>query len=147
MRDYMNAPLIYCGEQHGYQYEKEFSLPSFFLSEHEKHMMHLVAEQCQNIGAFGYRKYRNQADILNKITENKPYSGVRREPYLARLQITGERKSTTVLDYFVCKKDADDVYTYAFFEPDIFISVLIASNLSFRILSPNWLNEYMKKKA
>lgn len=29
MRDSMNAPLIYCNIQRGYQYEKDFILPSF----------------------------------------------------------------------------------------------------------------------
>ncbi len=142
----MNAPLLYCSRQRGYQYEKEFALPSFFLTDHEKNMMRLLAEQCQNIGAFGYQEYRNQADILNKITENGSYNRVGKEPYLAKLQIIGERKSTTVLDYFICQKNPDETYTYAFFEPDLFISVLLASNLEFRILSPKWLNEYMKQR-
>lgn len=146
MRDSMNAPLLYCSRRRGYQYGKEFSLPSFFLSEYEKNMMRSLAEQCQNIGAFGYQKYRVQADILNKITENGSYNGVEKEPFLAKLQITGERKSTTVLDYFISRKNDDETYTYAFFEPDLFISVLIASNLGFRILSPKWLNDYMKKR-
>lgn len=146
MRNSMNAPLIYCSSQRGYRYGKEFSLPSFFLSEYEKNMMRSLAEQCQNIGAFGYTRYRNQADILNKITETVSYNGMGKEPYLAQLQITGERKSTTVLDYFICQKNDDETYTYAFFEPDLFISVLIASNLEFRILSPKWLNEYMKQR-
>lgn len=108
--------------------------------------MRSLAEQCQKIGAFGYQKYENQADILNKITETRSYGRAGKEPYIAKLQITGERKSTTVLDYFVCQKNADETYTYAFFEPDLFISVLIASNLEFRILSPKWLNEYMKQR-
>ncbi len=146
MRDSMNAPLIYSGRQHGYRYEKEFILPSFFLSDHERSMMRSLAEQCQNIGAFGYRKYGHQANILNKITANDSNGGMEKEPYFARLQITGERKSTTVLDYFICQKNDDETYTYAFFEPDLFISVLIASNLEFRILSPTWLNEYMKQR-
>lgn len=142
----MNAPLLYCSGQRGYQYEMEFALPSFFLTDHEKNMMRSLAEQCQNIGAFGYQEYRNQADILNKITENGSYNRVGKEPYLAKLQIIGERKSTTVLDYFICQKNLDETYTYAFLEPDLFISVLIASNLEFRILSPKWLNEYMKQR-
>lgn len=146
MRDSMNAPLLYCSKRRGYWYEKEFVLPSFFLTDYEKNMMRLMAEQCQNIGAFGYQKYSNQADILNKITEIGSYNRVGKEPYLAKLQIAGERKSTIVLDYFICKKNADATYTYAFFEPDLFISVLIASNLEFRILSPKWLNEYMKQR-
>ena len=146
MRDSMNAPLIYCSRRRGYRYEKDFILPSFFLSDNEKNVMSLLAEQCQNIGALGYRKYRNQAEILNKITENQPYRGVIKEPYIAKLQITGERKSTTVLDYFICQTNVDDIYTYAFYEPDLFISVLIASNLEFRILSPKWINEYMKQR-
>lgn len=146
MRDSMNAPLVYCGRKRGYRYEKEFTLPSFFLSENEKNIMRSLAEQCQNIGAFGYQKYGNQADILSKITETKLKSNVVKEPYFAKLELIGERKSTAVLDYFVCQKNADGTYTYAFFEPDLFISVMIASNLEFRILSPTWLKEYMKQR-
>lgn len=146
MRDSMNAPLLYCSQQRGYRYEKEFTLPSFFLSEHEKSIMRSLAEQCQKIGTFGYQKYGNQADILNKVTGTKLNCNKVKEPYLARVQIYGERKSTTVLDYFVCQKNADGTYTCAFFEPELFISVLIASNLEFRILSPKWLNNHMKQR-
>lgn len=146
MRDSMNAPLVYCSRQRGYQYGKDFVLPGFFLSGHEKDMMRVLAEQCQAIGAFGYWRYRDQADILRKITETRSYDNSGKEPYTARLQITGERKSTAVLDYFFCQADDNEAYTYAFFEPDLFISVLIASNLEFRILSPEWLSEYMKKR-
>lgn len=108
--------------------------------------MRSLAEQCQNIDAFGYQKYGNQADILGEITETKLNSNVVKEPYFAKLELIGERKSTAVLDHFVCQKNADGTYTYAFFEPDLFISVMIASNLEFRILSPTWLKEYMKQR-
>lgn len=146
MRDSMNAPLIYCPKQRGYQYEKDYILPSFFLSENEKNIVNALAEQYQNIGSFGYWKYRNQADILHKITETSSYNRIGKEPYVAKLQMTGGRKSTSVLDYFLCQTDVDETYTYAFFDPEIFISVLIASNLEFRILSPKWLNDYMKQR-
>ena len=58
----------------------------------------------------------------------------------------GARKSTVSLDYFLCQKGEANRYTYAFFDPDIFLSVLIASNLSFKIISPQWLKDYMKEK-
>lgn len=146
MRDSMNAPLVYCASRRGYRYEKEFTLPSFFLSENEKNAVRLLAEQCQRIGEFGYLKYGNRANILNKITEISPNHAAGKEPYTARLKITGERKSTEVLDYFICQENSDGTYTYAFFEPEIFISALIASNLEFQILSPKWLKECMKQR-
>ncbi len=146
MRDSMNAPLVYCSKQRGYLYEEAFVLPSFFLSENEKYIVSSLAKQAQSIGAFGYWKYKNQADILQKITEINSTDSVSKEPYIARLQMTGERKSTLVLDHFLCQTEAQETYTYAFFDPDIFISVLIASNLEFKILSPKWLNEYMKHR-
>lgn len=146
MRDSMNAPLVYCNKQRGYRYEKEFILPSFFLSENEKTIVSSLAEQYQTIGTFGYWKYRNQANILHKIMEKNTNNKVSKEPYIAKLQMTGERKSTMVLDYFLCQTEVDETYTYAFFDPDIFISVLIASNLEFKIISPQWLNDYMKKR-
>lgn len=33
-----------------------------------------------------------------------------------------------------------------FFDPDVFISVLIASHLDFKISKPNWLREHMKER-
>lgn len=146
MRDLMNAPLVYSNKQRGYIYEKKFVLPSFFLSENEKYIIGSLAKQAQNIGAFGYWKYRNQANILHKISETHSNYSACKEPYIAKMQMTGERKSTLVLDYFLCQIEADETYTYAFFDPDIFISVLIASSLEFKILSPKWLNEYMKQR-
>lgn len=146
MRDSMNAPLVYCSKHRGYLYEEEFVLPSFFLSENERSIVSLLAKQAQSIGALGYWKYKNQADILQKITEINSTDSVSKEPYIARLQMTGERKSTLVLDYFLCQTEMKETYTYAFFDPDIFISVLIASHLEFKILSPKWLNEYMKNR-
>jgi len=86
MRDSMNVPLVYCSKQRGYLYEEEFVLPSFFLSENEKHIVGLLARQAQSIGAFGYWKYKNQADILQKITKINLTDNVSKEPYIARLQ-------------------------------------------------------------
>lgn len=146
MRDSMNAPLIYSGAHRGYRYEKEYILPSFFLSDNEKSVLSALAEQYLKIGSFGYRKYSNQADVLNKITDGGPHERVTREPYIAKLQMTGRRKSTVALDCFLCQTDSEQTCTYAFFDPDVFISVLIASNLEFRILSPKWLNDYIKKR-
>lgn len=146
MRDSMNAPLIYCNAQRGYQYEKDFILPSFFLSDNEKNIVNSLAEQYQKIGSFGYWKYREQANILHKITETDSCNRISKEPYIAKLQMTGGRKSTMVLDCFLCQADIDETYTYAFFDPDVFISVLIASNLEFKILSPKWLNDYIKQR-
>lgn len=146
MRDSMNAPLIYCSRQRGYRYEKDFILPSFFLSASEKDTVSALARQYQNLGAFGYGKYQNQASVLHKIAETSLKKEISKEPYIAKLQIIGERKTTRVLEHFLCQTDVDETYTYAFFDPDIFISVLIASDLEFRILSPQWLSDYMKQR-
>ncbi len=146
MRDSMNAPLIYCNAQRGYQYEKDFILPSFFLSDNEKNILSSLAEQYQKIGLFGYWKYRNGANILHKITGIDSCNRISKEPHIAKLQMTGGRKSTMALDCFLCQTDVDETYTYAFFDPDVFISVLIASNLEFKILSPKWLNDYIKQR-
>lgn len=69
-------------------------------------MMSALAEQCQTIGVFGYWKCRDQADILRKITETRPFDSVGKETYIAGLHMIGERKSTTALDYFVCQGKA-----------------------------------------
>ena len=66
--------------------------------------------------------------------------------YTSEIEMVGSRTSVIALDYFLCEKVVDQTYTYAFFDPDVFISVLIASHLEFKIVKPNWLKEYMKER-
>ena len=148
MRDSMNAPLVYCAGNRGYRYENEYLLPSFFLSEVEKEAVNLLAKQYRELSTFGYGKYKNTGRVLSKISggveEGK--SLIAKEPFLAEIEMLGDRTSAAPLDYFLCEKMVGKTYTYAFFDPDIFISVLIASHLEFRIHKPNWLKEYMKDR-
>ena len=150
MRNSMNAPLLYCARKRGYLYEKEYVLPSFFLSESEKETVRLLAKQSKELSSFGYGKYEGQAEILSKISAEsgigKDESGMTREPYFAEIEMLGGRASVAPLEYFLCGKVEGRTYTYAFFDPDVFISVLIAGGLDFRIIKPNWLREYMKEK-
>ena len=148
MRDSMYAPLVYCAKKRGYRYEKEYVLPSFFLSEGEKEIVRLLAEQNRTLGTFGYGKYKGQADILSKIctSEIDKNRTMIKEPYFAEIEMVGGRTSTVPLDYFLCGKVEGEKYTYAFFDPDVFISVLIASHLDFKISKPNWLREHMKER-
>ena len=69
-----------------------------------------------------------------------------REPYFAEIEMLGGRTSVGPLEYFLCGKAEGQTYTYAFFDPDVFISVLIAGGLEFRIIKPNWLREHMKER-
>jgi len=146
----MNAPLLYCARKRGYLYEKEYVLPSFFLSESEKETVRLLAKQSKELSSFGYGKYEGQAVILSKISAGagtgEDERGMTREPYFAEIEMLGGRASVAPLEYFLCGKVEGRTYTYAFFDPDVFISVLIAGGLDFRIIKPNWLREYMKEK-
>lgn len=150
MRDPMNAPLEYCAKERGYRYEKEYVLPSFFLSEGERETVRLLAEQSKELSSFGYGKYRGQAEILSKISagsgNDEGESSMTREPYFAEIEMLGGRTSVAPLEYFLCGKVEGQTYTYAFFDPDVFISVLIAGGLEFRIIKPNWLREHMKER-
>ena len=144
----MNAPLVYEAKERGYRYEKEYVLPSFFLSEGEKETVWLLAEQNRTLGTFGYGKYKGQAEILSKISASgvEGNGGLTQEPFFAEIEMVGSRTSAAPLDYFLCGKVEGSTYTYAFFDPDVFISVLIASHLDFKIVKPNWLREHMKER-
>ncbi len=149
MRDSMNAPLVYCAGNRGYRYENEYLMPSFFLSEGEKEAVNLLARQYRELGTFGYGKYKNTGRVLAKISGNVEEAGkskITKEPFWAEIEMLGNRTSAVPLDYFLCEKVVGQTYTYVFFDPDIFISVLIASHLEFRIQKPNWLKEYMKDR-
>ena len=150
MRDSMNAPLEYCAKERGYRYEKEYVLPNFFLSESERETVRLLAKQSKELSSFGYGKYQGQAEILSKISagsgNGEDDGSIIREPYFAEIEMLGERTSVGPLEYFLCEKAEGQTFTYAFFDPDVFISVLIAGGLDFRILKPNWLREYMKDR-
>lgn len=148
MRDSMNAPLVYEAKERGYRYEKEYVLPSFFLSEGEKETVRLLAEQNRMLGTFGYGKYKGQAEILSKISPSgvEGNGGLTQEPFFAEIEMVGSRTSAAPLDYFLCEKVEGSTYTYVFFDPDVFISVLIASHLDFKIVKPNWLREHMKER-
>ncbi len=147
MRDSMNAPLEYCAGRRGYRYESAYLLPSFFLSEGEKETVNLLARQYCELSTFGYGKYKNTGRVLAKISgEEAGKSQITKAPFLAEIEMLGSRTSAAPLDYFLCEKVVGQTYTYAFFDADIFISVLIASHLEFRIHKPNWLKEYMKER-
>ena len=110
----------------------------------------MLAKQSKELSSFGYGKFEGQAEVLSKISaesgNGKDKSGMTKEPYFAEIAMLGGRASVAALDYFLCGKREGHTYTYAFFDPDVFISVLIASGLDFRIIKPNWLREYMKEK-
>ena len=150
MRDSMNAPLEYCAKERGYRYEKEYVLPNFFLSESERETVRLLAKQSKELSSFGYGKYQGQAEILSKISDEsgngKGESGMTREPYFAEIEMLGGRTYVGPLEYFLCGKAEGQAYTYSFLDPDVFISVLIAGGLEFRIIKPNWLREHMKDR-
>ena len=149
MRDSMNAPLVYCAGRRGYRYESAYLLPSFFLSESEKETVNLLARQYRELSIFGYGKYKHTGSVLAKIsgsTEEAEKTQIMKEPFLTEIEMLGNRTSSAPLDYFLCEKVMGHTYTYAFFDPDVFVSVLIASHLEFRINKPNWLKEYMKER-
>lgn len=110
----------------------------------------MLAKQSKELSSFGYGKYEGQAEILSKISaesgNGEDESGMTREPYFAEIEMLGGRASVAPLEYFLCGKVEGHTYTYAFFDPDVFISVLIAGGLDFRIIKPNWLREYMKER-
>ncbi|MBR2664586.1 MAG: hypothetical protein IKE25_12795, partial [Clostridia bacterium] len=90
----------------------------------------MLAKQSRELSSFGYGKYEGQAEILSKISaesvNGEDKSSMTREPYFAEIEMLGERASAAPLDYFLCGKAEGHTYTYAFFDPDVFISVLIA---------------------
>lgn len=148
LRDSMNAPLVYCAEKRGYVYEQEYSLPHYFLSEIEKGTLHAMADDYSQIGSYGYTKYNDYACILSKMSgsKEKTLPASIKEPYIAELKFLDERTSAAPLDYFVCQRKCNDIVLYAFYDPDIFMSVLLGSHLKFQILRPNWLRSYIKNR-
>jgi predicted DNA-binding transcriptional regulator YafY len=148
LRDSMNAPLIYSGKERGYTYSHDYSLPSFFLTENEKNILNTMAENNRRIGSFGYSEYFKQAEILSKITLNNAVkSSVHiKEPYIAEVQLLSDRISTAPLDCFAYIRREKNSVLYAFYDPNIFVSALICSNLDFKIIKPKWLKERLKAR-
>lgn len=147
LRSSMNAPLAYCTDKRGYRYDSQYILPSFFLSESEKAMLSSLAQTYDKIGAFGFSNYKNRATLLSKLSSTeKAETQLTKEPFIAELQILSGRVSTEPLDYFVCQCIEKNIISYAFFDPDVFISVLLCSHLDFKIIKPNWLKEYLKER-
>ncbi len=147
LRSSMNAPLVYYADKRGYRYEAQYTLPSFFLSESEKAMLSSLAQTYDKIGAFGFSNYKNRATLLSKLSSiEKAETQLTKEPFIAELQILSGRVSTEPLDYFVCQRIEKNIISYAFFDPDVFISVLLCSHLDFKIIKPNWLKEYLKER-
>ena len=72
-----------------------------------------------------------------RVTEDWYAADLRAQEVFARLR-AGERVDGVM--------QTGQTYTYAFFDPDVFISVLIAGGLEFRIIKPNWLREHMKER-
>ena len=148
LRDSMNAPLVYSAKNRGYFYDRAYALPQYFLSETEKQIRHAMADGYARIGDLGYKKYGAYADILSKIYGNgeNTLPSQSKEPYIAELKFLDERTSTVPLDFFVCQRKSRDTALYTFYDPDIFIGVLLSSHLRFQVLHPKWLNEYIKNR-
>lgn len=148
LRDSMNAPLVYCAKKRGYVYEQAYSLPHYFLSEIEKQTLHAMVDDYSQIGSYGYTKYNDYACILSKMSGNKekPLPSSMKEPYIAELKFLDERTSAAPLDYFVCQRKCNDSALYAFYDPDIFMSVLLGSHLKFQVIRPKWLKSYIKNR-
>ena len=148
LRDSMNAPLVYCAKKRGYVYEQEYSLPHYFLSEIEKGALHAMANDYSQIGSYGYAQYNDYACILSKMSgdKGKPLPSSVKEPYIAELKFLDERTSAAPLDYFVCQRKCNDIVLYAFYDPDIFMSVLLGSHLKFQVIRPKWLKSYIKNR-
>lgn len=150
LRDSMNAPLIYSGKERGYTYSHDYSLPSFFLTESEKNILTTMIENNLRIGSFGYSEYYKQAEILSKITLNNAVKSSahihKKEPYIAEVQLLSDRLSTAPLDCFAYLRKEKNSVLYAFYDPNIFLSALICSNLDFKIIKPKWLRERLKAR-
>lgn len=147
LRDSLNAPLNYTAKERGYTYSCEYSLPVFFLSQSERQLINAIANRYQKISSFGYNEYDAQAEVLTKISRvNNTFENVSKDPFIAQIQYLGDRKSTAPLDYFPHKCLGNNVVKYSFFDPEIFMSALLASGLSFTIIKPKWLKEHIKTR-
>lgn len=146
LRDSMNAPLAYSAKKRGYTYCQEYSLPSYFLSEIEKGLLHTLTGYYSQIGSYGYRKYDDYANLLSKLfgSKEEPLPSSVKEPYIAELKFLEERISATPLDYFICQRKSNHIVSYAFYDPDIFMSVLLGCHLKFQVLKPKWLKAHIK---
>jgi predicted DNA-binding transcriptional regulator YafY len=141
MRDSLNAPLGYSPKQKGYFYSCAFALPTFFLSDSDMNILNQINGHYMLLSGYGYENFRKGSELLTKMTSDskQPKAGNRLEPYRVEIEITGERNYFPALEYFKCNKLDDNIYAYAFYEPEIFLSILISSGLNFRILRPKWL--------
>lgn len=148
LRDSMNAPLTYCAKKRGYAYNQEYLLPHYFLSEIEKGILHAMIDDYSQIGSYGYNKYGDYATLLSKISgpKEKTLPSCVKEPYIAEIRFLDERTSTAPLDFFVCQRKSNDTVLYAFYDPDIFMSVLLGSHLKFQIVRPKWLITHIKNR-
>lgn len=147
LRDSLNAPLNYSAKERGYTYSCEYSLPVFFLSQNERQLLIAIANRYQKMSSFCYNEYAAQAEVLSKIAlANNTFKNISKDPFVAQIQYLGDRKSTAPLDYFPHKCLENDVVEYSFFGPEIFMSALLASGLTFTIIKPKWLKEHIKTR-
>ena len=147
LRDSLNAPLNYSAKERGYTYSCEYSLPVFFLSQNEKQLINTIANRYQKMSSLGYSEYDAQAEVLTKISQtNGTFKNISKDPFVAQIQYLGNRKSTAPLDYFPHRCLENDVVEYSFFDPEIFMSALLAGGLTFTIIKPKWLKEHIKTR-
>lgn len=147
LRNSLNAPLNYSAKERGYTYSCEYSLPVFFLSQSERQLINAIVNRCQKISSFGYNEYDAQVEVLTKISQvNNTLKNISKDPFIAQIQYLGNRKSTAPLDYFPHKYLENNVVEYLFFDPEIFMSALLASGLSFTIIKPKWLKKHTKTR-
>lgn len=147
LRDSLNAPLTYSAKERGYTYSCGYSMPVFFLSQNERQLINAIANKYWKISLFGYGEYGVHAKVLTKISQgNRDIENISKEPYIAQIQYLGDRKSTAPLDYFPHRYLENNVVEYSLFDPEIFMSALLASGLTFTIIKPKWLKEYIKTR-
>jgi hypothetical protein len=97
---------------------------------------------------YGYKNYTEYASLLSKLTGEEDITRPLRPmvPYKAEIKILDKKFRYSELEHFKVASLDTDIYVYEFFNPEIFLSLLISSEMKFKILKPKWLRERLVER-
>ncbi len=148
LRDSLKAPLKYSYEKKGYFYIYNFTLPTFFLTVEEMENLKRLSAHYNKMSMYGYKNYAEYAYLLLKLTGEddvtKPLRPI--APYKAEIKVLDNKYRYSELEHFKVASLDTDIYVYEFFNPEVFISLLISSDMKFKIQKPRWLRERLVEK-
>ncbi|MBQ8850401.1 MAG: hypothetical protein IJ011_08740 [Clostridia bacterium] len=129
LRKELCAPLGYDKAKKGYYYEEDYILPLIIESENDADYQTVIS---------GLRAFSEQAAERSVIQMQLPYT--------ATLEIT-DKMTVMNLRSFIVAEEPRHRYRCEFPSIELFLGIIVSTDASIRVVSPDWLREKLVELA